>query len=47
MAISPVPIGAMSVLPARRNEIELHTADGLPLVGEMALPADRRRSPRS
>jgi alpha/beta superfamily hydrolase len=28
-------------LPARREEIELHTADGLCLVGELALPADR------
>jgi alpha/beta superfamily hydrolase len=29
------------VLPARREDIELHTADGLTLVGELALPADR------
>jgi uncharacterized protein len=28
-------------LPARREDIELHTADGLCLVGELALPADR------
>jgi alpha/beta superfamily hydrolase len=28
-------------LPARREEIELHTADGLTLVGELALPATR------
>jgi uncharacterized protein len=28
-------------LPARREEIELRTADGLCLVGELALPADR------
>ena len=41
MANSPVPIRAMSVLPARRTDIELHTADGLRLVGELALPADR------
>jgi alpha/beta superfamily hydrolase len=27
-------------LPARREEIELHTADGLTLVGELALPID-------
>ncbi|WP_029144304.1 alpha/beta hydrolase [Microbacterium luticocti] len=27
------------LLPARREEIELHTADGLTLVGELALPA--------
>lgn len=32
---------ALSVLPARRQPIELHTADGLTLVGELALPADR------
>ena len=35
------PIGANAVLPARREEIELHTADGLTLVGEIALPAGR------
>ncbi|MET0974896.1 MAG: alpha/beta fold hydrolase [Leifsonia sp.] len=28
-------------LPARREEIELHTSDGLRLVGELALPLDR------
>lgn len=28
-------------LPARREEIELHTADGLTLVGELALPLER------
>ena len=28
-------------LPARREDIELHTADGLTLVGELALPLDR------
>src|SRR6187551_1071826 len=33
-------IRANSVLPARRREIELHTADGLTLVGELALPPD-------
>lgn len=32
-------IRAGSVLPARREDIELHTADGLTLVGELALPA--------
>lgn len=32
---------ALSVLPARREDIELHTADGLTLVGELALPVDR------
>ncbi|MGB3828182.1 MAG: alpha/beta hydrolase [Ornithinimicrobium sp.] len=30
-----------TVLAARREEIELHTADGVTLVGELALPADR------
>lgn len=35
------PIRALSILPARREEIELHTADGLTLVGELALPLDR------
>jgi alpha/beta superfamily hydrolase len=34
-------IRANSILPARREEIELHTADGLTLVGELALPARR------
>lgn len=29
------------LLPARREDIELHTLDGLTLVGELALPADR------
>jgi alpha/beta superfamily hydrolase len=34
-------IRANSILPARREEITLHTQDGLALVGELALPADR------
>ncbi|MBP2705216.1 alpha/beta fold hydrolase [Microbispora sp. RL4-1S] len=34
-------IRASTVLPARREDIELHTADGLTLVGELALPEDR------
>jgi alpha/beta superfamily hydrolase len=38
---SAAPIRANSVLPARRDDIELHTADGLVLVGELALPAQR------
>ncbi|WP_046470141.1 alpha/beta hydrolase [Allosalinactinospora lopnorensis] len=33
-------IRASTVLPARRSPITLHTADGLELVGELALPAD-------
>jgi uncharacterized protein len=34
-------IRASTVLPARRTDIELQTADGLTLVGELALPEDR------
>lgn len=34
-------ITAHTILPARRERIELKTADGLALVGELALPADR------
>jgi alpha/beta superfamily hydrolase len=34
-------IRASTVLPARREDITLTTADGLDLVGELALPADR------
>lgn len=34
-------IRGTSVLPARREPITLQTADGLDLVGELALPADR------
>jgi uncharacterized protein len=34
-------IRANSILPGRREDIELHTADGLRLVGELARPADR------
>ena len=34
-------IRANTVLPARRVDIELHTADGLRLVGELALPLER------
>src|SRR5687768_307873 len=29
-----------SILPARREAVSLHTADGLTLVGELALPPD-------
>ncbi|WP_454043252.1 alpha/beta hydrolase [Cellulosimicrobium sp. Marseille-Q8652] len=35
------PIRSLTVLPARREDIELHTADGLTLVGELALPEHR------
>jgi alpha/beta superfamily hydrolase len=34
-------IRASTVLPARRTDIELQTADGLRLVGELAVPEDR------
>src|SRR6516225_11092773 len=34
-------IRASTVLPARRDRITLRTADGLSLVGEVALPLDR------
>jgi alpha/beta superfamily hydrolase len=34
-------IRANTVLPARRHDIELHTTDGLRLVGELALPLER------
>lgn len=34
-------IRSLTVLPAVREDIELHTADGLTLVGELALPAHR------
>jgi uncharacterized protein len=34
-------IRAATVLPARRSPITLHTADGLALVGEIAVPEDR------
>ncbi|WP_306903523.1 alpha/beta hydrolase [Arthrobacter pascens] len=34
----PSPIRASTVLPARRENVELHTEDGHTLVGELALP---------
>lgn len=34
------PIRSLTVLPAVREDVELHTADGLTLVGELALPVD-------
>jgi uncharacterized protein len=34
-------IRASTLLPARREPVTLHTADGLSLVGELALPAER------
>jgi uncharacterized protein len=38
---SAKPIRANSILPARREDIDLQTADGLTLVGELARPVDR------
>ncbi len=36
----PARIRANSVLPARREPVTLHTADGLELVGELAMPLE-------
>jgi hypothetical protein len=36
-----IDIRANTVLPAERRDVVLHTADGLELVGELALPLDR------
>jgi alpha/beta superfamily hydrolase len=38
--VTDTEIRGNTLLPARREEIELHTADGLTLVGELALPAE-------
>jgi len=38
MSTEPTPIRSLTVLPAHREDVELHTADGLTLVGELALP---------
>jgi len=38
--VSDTDIRGNTLLPARREEIELHTRDGLTLVGELALPVD-------
>jgi alpha/beta superfamily hydrolase len=42
MGEGPRPIRANSILPARREDITLRTADGYTLVGELAVPAERR-----
>jgi len=39
--VAPRPVRGTSILPARREPLTLHTADGLGLVGELALPAER------
>ncbi|MEP6695709.1 MAG: alpha/beta hydrolase [Pseudonocardiales bacterium] len=41
MRDTPADIRGTTVLPARREPITLHTADGLRLVGELALPLER------
>src|SRR5262245_10350691 len=41
MQSPPIEIMANTVLPARRQDIVLRTADGLDLVGELALPPHR------
>jgi alpha/beta superfamily hydrolase len=40
-AAAVTPIRGNTVLPARRERVSLHTADGLALVGELALPESR------
>ena len=40
MSVGVVEIAGGVELPARREDIELHTSDGLTLVGELALPLD-------
>lgn len=40
-AQGPVELGPAVRLPARREDVDLHTPDGLRLVGELALPPDR------
>jgi uncharacterized protein len=36
--VTDIEIRSTTVLPARREDVELHTVDGLTLVGELALP---------
>ncbi len=43
----PVPIRALTVLPALREDVELHTADGFTLVGELARPVGPDGAPRT
>jgi len=40
--VADTEMGAMTVLPAHREEIEIVTEDGLTLVGELALPTSGR-----
>ena len=37
----PIEVAGSVELPARRDDIELHTSDGLTLVGELATPLER------
>jgi len=43
----PTPIRSLTVLPAHREDVELHTADGLTLVGELALPVHPDGTPKT
>lgn len=42
LAEAGTEIRANTVLPARREQITLHTADGVKLIGELALPENRQ-----
>jgi alpha/beta superfamily hydrolase len=44
---SATPIRSLTVLPAHREDVELHTADGLTLVGELALPVHPDGTPKT
>jgi alpha/beta superfamily hydrolase len=44
---APTTIRSLTVLPAHREDVELHTADGLTLVGELALPVHPDGTPRT
>jgi len=41
LPVASRPVRGTSVLPARRQPLTLHTADGLSLVAELALPVER------
>ena len=44
--MSTHPIRSLTVLPAHREDVELHTADGLTLVGELRRPVGPTPRPR-
>ncbi|WP_282946372.1 alpha/beta hydrolase [Cellulomonas endometrii] len=44
---APTTIRSLTVLPAHREDVELHTADGLTLVGELALPVQPDGTPKT